>query len=159
PRRHLRARLLLAVAVLAALAWRPATAQAQIAFYADLGSEENNETTNVPHLSFHTSTEVPAVASIIVVTVIYPPVDRAIVLDHEDSCEDSQNTPYTTDVNAWPRYAILSICSTHRIASPLPAGPRILLLWDVDVEARWGLRMRAFAVTGLASQPFDRTAY
>src|SRR5262249_49847005 len=66
---------------------------------------------------------------------------------------------YTTDVNAWPRYAILSICSTHRIASPLPAGSRILLLWDVDVEARWGLRMRAFAVTGLASQPFDRTAY
>jgi IPTL-CTERM motif/Fibronectin type III domain len=130
-------------------------AQAQIGTPVDLGS---NQAANpvLTALSVITSQAVPAAGSIIVIAAagigpLASPPATAV-------CSDSAGHVYNTDASALnPITDLTTICSTHGIAAQLPAGSTITVTW-LGGASPWNERMHAFAVTGLASVPLDRTA-
>lgn len=153
------ARTLMLSAQMLVLLTVAAPARAQISFVADLGS---NETTGVSttSLSITTTASAPAGASIIVVAVDDLPAIG--VTPTSVTCSDSAGHSYVTDVllgggGGGPQTGPASICSTHRIAGALPSLSTITVTWSGGSNPQ-NQRVRAFAVTGLASTPLDRTA-
>jgi fibronectin-binding autotransporter adhesin len=125
--------------------------QAQIAFYADLGSNQA-DSSSATSLSITTTTSVPAGASIIVIAGSI----GAFTPSTNVTCSDGANT-YSLDTALFgPVFAnVVSISSARRIASQLNAGSTITVTWTGVGAPPWNQRVRAFAVTGLASAPAD----
>ena len=125
------------------------TAQAQISFVADLGSNEANSTV-ATSLSITTSASAPAGASVIVMAV-----DLQTGLGNPASsvaCTDSKGDSYTTDVMRQDDNTVTAICATHQIPAALPSGSSITVTWSGQSQSQ-SYRIRAFAVTGLVGQP------
>jgi hypothetical protein len=124
--------------------------QAAINFVADLGA--NEVTTN--SLSITTTATAPAGSSIIMLTSARGDTTPTAV-----TCSDGAGHAYTIDVSlSTPLSNTLgAICATHQIAAALPAGSTLTVNWTGGGAPFFG-RARAFAVTGLASTPLDRTA-
>jgi len=126
------------------------TAQAAIGFVADLGANE----VGASPLNIVTTATAPAGASIIILTSAKGDTTPTAV-----ACSDSAGHTYTIDVSqSTPLFDTLgAICSTHRIAAPLAAGSMLTVTWTGGGAPFFG-RARAFAVTGLAAAPLDKTA-
>ena len=148
---------LAAALALAALLLPLPTAQAQISFAADLGANEANLTSGTP-LSITTVAAAQAGASIIVVAT----TRTNVILDLPTAvtCSDSAGSTYTTDGSQAGTGTFTTICATHQIATALPSGATITVTWTGGMPHpnEFNERARAFAVTGLASTPLDRTA-
>jgi uncharacterized repeat protein (TIGR01451 family) len=130
-------------------------AQAAMSFVSDLGAAELNGGLVPLALTITTTTAAPAGASIIILAS-----GRGDTAPTSATCTDSAGHAYTTDVSqvgVAPNFYLSSICSTHRIAAVLPAGSTLTITWTgggIPPIARG----QAFAVTGLAATPIDKTA-
>jgi hypothetical protein len=141
---------LLGCLIAAALAAAPA-AEAAIGTPVDLGSSEAGSFTT-GSLSITTSASAPAGASVVVTSLsqgAFPPSAA--------SCSDGAGNGYATDLTQADSGTLTSICSTHQIAATLPAGSTVTVSWSGG-SSLLNERIRAFAVTGLAAAPLDRTA-
>jgi fimbrial isopeptide formation D2 family protein len=126
------------------------TAEAAITFVADLGGSEAAGGSNM--LTITTTATAPAGASIIIGSVARGSEGNPTSV----SCSDSGGNVYTTDLtNTSVDFA--AICATHRIAAQLLTGSTLTITWSGG-GSPFTKRARAFAVTGLASTPLDRTA-
>ncbi|HMH53673.1 MAG TPA: hypothetical protein VK548_25800 [Candidatus Acidoferrum sp.] len=125
------------------------TAQAAINFVADLGANEVDGGAGVS-LSITTTAAAPVGASIIILSS-----GKGDVTPSATTCTDSAGNTYTTDVTQANSF-LSAICATHRIATALPSGSILTVTWTAPGFPLAG-RARAFAVTGLASAPLDRT--
>jgi hypothetical protein len=147
-------RLTCLLALLAAAAlWQAPAAGAAIGAPVDLGSSESGSTL-ATSISLTTTAAVPAGASIIVAAVSQgnsgPPNAAA--------CSDSGGDAYATDVTrSGGDREFASICSTHQLAASLPAASTVTVSWSGGSTV-FDKRVRAFAVTGLAPSPLDRTS-
>jgi uncharacterized repeat protein (TIGR01451 family) len=141
---------LVTLALVVLLSFAP-TAQAAITV-TDLGFNQEDSTAPFT-LTITTTAAAPAGASIIIGST-------AIGSDGNPSttaCSDNVGHVYTTDVNLPdPEFGVSAICSTHKIAAALPAGSQLTVTWTGGFSLT--KRARAIAVTGLASNPLDRTA-
>jgi hypothetical protein len=129
-------------------------AQAQITFVADLGSNAADGSTT-GFLTMTTTANVPAGGSVIVVAA---DVNVGQTGPAFAQCTDSASHAYSTDVSVFLiGTALTTICATHQIASQFSTGGTIRVTWTSSAGGQ-NVRVRAFAVTGLASPSFDRTA-
>src|SRR4029077_19438718 len=127
------------------------TAEAAINFVADLGGNEVTGLGVGDSLTITTTAAAPAGASIIILSTA-----KGDVTPTSSTCSDSAAHVYTTDATQTTNF-FTAICATHRIAAVFPAGST-LTVTSPGGGAPFSARARAFAVTGLASTPLDRTA-
>jgi hypothetical protein len=148
---------LLALAELIGLLLVPAKpVQADINFVAALGSAQANATFATT-LILTTSADVPAGGSIIVSTVSLLRAGTGNQPPTAATCSDSAGHTYATDIGVRDPNTLTAFCSTHQITAPFSAGSSIYVDWTGG-DGSQNERALAFAVTGLASNPLDRTA-
>jgi hypothetical protein len=127
-------------------------AHAQIGTPVDLGSNQA-DVANSASLSVTTTQAVPAGASIIVIAEAH----SLTASFTGASCSDSAGDSYSVDVSTTTTLDFAIICSTHKLAAPLPANATITVTWSGG-GSPFFLRIHAFSVTGLAAAPLDKTA-
>jgi hypothetical protein len=127
------------------------SAHAAINFVADLGGAEVDLGADPGIVNIVTTAAAPAGASIIILAT-----GKGDITPPTVACSDSVVHPYANDRTHSTTFLTV-ICSTHRIAAAFPAGSILTVTWTGGGVPFSG-RARAFAVTGLASTPLDRTA-